>query len=341
MLFHNTYGVDMGTDTIKISDQKERKFLVERNMIAIRDQVHVIAVGEKAFEMYEKTPASVEATCPMVGGVIANTQNMELVLWKFLKKCAAFRMRRPQLYFAVPSDISEVEKRAYFSTLRGKIKAKKVFLVEKGIADAIGMEIPIEAERGNMIINIGAQTTEISVICSGKVILSKTLKVGGKNMDEVIATMVRRNFNLNIGMKTAELLKNNLAYVLEGEEREMYVWGVNTLSGLPRQAAIPASAVSMALTEIMETITENVKSVLERTPPQILQDIKRNGIYLAGGVALIPNLADFIRLEVETRVYPVQNPVFSTIRGLIRIMNEPKKYRKYTYSLRDLTGKMM
>ncbi|MDY3765397.1 MAG: rod shape-determining protein [Lachnospiraceae bacterium] len=341
MLFHNTYGVDMGTDTIKISDQKERKFLVERNMIAIRDQVHVIAVGEKAFEMYEKTPASVEATCPMVGGVIANTQNMELVLWKFLKKCAAFRMRRPQLYFAVPSDISEVEKRAYFSTLRGKIKAKKVFLVEKGIADAIGMEIPIEAERGNMIINIGAQTTEISVICSGKVILSKTLKVGGKNMDEVIATMVRRNFNLNIGMKTAELLKNNLAYVLEGEEREMYVWGVNTLSGLPRQAAIPASAVSMALTEIMETITENVKSVLERTPPQILQDIKRNGIYLVGGVALIPNLADFIRLEVETRVYPVQNPVFSTIRGLIRIMNEPKKYRKYTYSLRDLTGKMM
>lgn len=341
MLFHNTYGVDMGTDTIKISDQKERKFLIERNMIAIRDQIHVIAVGEKAFEMYEKTPASVEAVCPMVGGVIANTQNMELVLWKFLKKCAAFRMRRPQLYFAVPTNISEVEKRAYFSTLKGRIKAKKVFLVEKGIVDAIGMELPIEQERGNMVINIGAQTTEISVICGGKVILSKMLKVGGKNMDEAICTMARRNFNLNIGMKTAELLKNNLAYVLDGEEKEMYVWGVNTLSGLPRQAAIPSSAVSSALMETLETITENVKSVVERTPPQILQDIKRSGIYLAGGVALIPNLADFIRLEVETRVYPVQNPVFSTIRGLQRIMNEPKKYKKYTYSLKDLTGKMM
>ncbi|MDO4452919.1 MAG: rod shape-determining protein [Eubacteriales bacterium] len=341
MLFHNTYGVDMGNDTIKISDRDERKFLMERNVIAIRDQTHVIAVGQKAFEMYEKTPVNVEATCPMAGGVIADTQNMEIVLWKFLKKCAAFRMRHPQIYFAVPNNISEVEKRAYFSTLKGRIKAKKVFLVEKGIADAVGMELPIEEQRGSMVINIGAQTTEISVICGGKIILSKTLKIGGKSMDESIATMVRRNFNLSIGMKTAEVLKNNLAYLLEGEEKEMRVWGVNTLSGLPREAAIPASAVSFALLEILEEITANIKSVVERTPPQILQDIKRSGIYLTGGVSMIPNIADFIRLEIETRVYPVQYPIFSTIRGLLKIMNEPKKYRKYTYSLKDLTGKMM
>ncbi len=341
MLFHNTYGVDMGTDMMKITDRDERKFLMEKNMIAIRDQIHVIAVGKRAFEMYEKTPPSVEASCPMMGGVIADTQNMELVLWKFLKKCAAFRMRRPELYFAVPTNISEVEKRAYFSTLKGRIKAKKVFLVEKGIADAIGMEIPIEETRGNMIINIGAQTTEISVIYEGKIILSKTLKVGGRNMDEAISTMARRNFNLNIGMKTAEQLKNHLAYVLEGPQREMRVWGVNTLSGLPREAAIPADAVSGAILETLEIITENVRSVAERTPPQILQDIRRSGIQLAGGVALIPNLADFIRLQTQMRVYPVQNPVFSTIRGLLRIMNEPKKYRKYTYSLKDLAGKMI
>jgi rod shape-determining protein MreB len=241
------------------------------------------------------------------------------------------------LYIAVPSDITQVEKRAFFQVMRSKIGAGSIRLIDKGIADAVSAGLPVLASRGHMTVNIGADTTEICVISSGKVILSQTLKLGGRRLDEDIATMVRRKFNLNIGMKTAESLKNNLAFMINGPRLEQKVYGIHTLSGLPKSDMIPSLAVSVSIIDTVDMIIEAVKSVYNRVPPQIMKDITREGIYLAGGVSMILNLPDYIRREIGIPLHHIQDPKNSTIRGLIEIINN-RDLRQYTYSLNDLTS---
>lgn len=337
MIFHSSYGIDLGTDTIKICDKNEKNFLCEKNMIAIRDKVNVIALGQKAFEMYEKTPMNVEAGSPMTGGAIADVKNAELVLTGLLKRCGGVFTGHPEIFMSVPTESSEVEKRAYYNVLNVRIRAKKVNLIDKGLADAIGIGMPVLGPEGNMVVNIGADTTEISVISDGKIIVGKMLKFGGRRLDEEICTMVRRRYNLHIGMKTSEYLKKSLAYLIRGEDREAAVYGINTISGLPRQEVIPALPVSAAILEAVDEILESLKNTLERTPPQLLEDIRRSGIYITGGVSEIPNLAEYFYKGVGIPVYNVVEPAFSTIRGLVRIMNQDE-LQKLTYSMKDFTG---
>jgi rod shape-determining protein MreB len=188
-----------------------------------------------------------------------------------------------------------------------------------------------------MVVNIGADTTEIAVIAAGKVILSQTLKVGGRRLDEDIATMVRRKFNLSIGQKTAESLKNNLAFMINGPRLEQKVFGIHTLSGLPKSDLIPSLAVSVAIIDSVDYIVENIKSIYNRIPPQLMKDITREGLYLTGGVSMILNLPEYIRREIGIPLHHIEDPKNSTIRGLVEILNN-KDLRQFTYSLNDLTG---
>jgi rod shape-determining protein MreB len=260
-----------------------------------------------------------------------------MVLSYLLKDFSGIIHTGASLCFAVPSDITQVEKRAFFQVLRTKVSAGKIRLVDKGIADAVSAELAVLSSRGHMIVNIGADTTEISVIASGKVILSQTLKVGGRKLDEDIATMVRRKFNLNIGQKTAEALKNNLAFMINGPKLEQKVFGIHTLSGLPKSDLIPSLAVSVAIIDTIDSIIESIKSVYNRVPPQLMKDITREGIYLSGGVSMIQNLPEYIRKEIGIPIHHIQDPKNSTIRGLVEILNN-KDLRQTTYSLNDLTG---
>lgn len=331
MFFQNICGVDLGTDTIKIRDKHGKKFMDSKNMIAIRNKDQVLAIGDAAYEMYEKNPVNVEVSCPMMNGVIASATNMELVLSYTLKQFTSFAQTSSDICMAAPSNLTPVEQRAFFNVLSGNINASKIRLVDKGIADAVSIGLPVLSPQGHMIVNIGADTTEISVIANGNVILGQTLKVGGKKLDEDIATMIRRKFNINIGQKTAERLKNNLAFMINGPRLEQKVFGIHTLSGLPKSDMIPSLAVSVAIIDTIDYIVQNIKSVYGRTPPQIMKDIANEGIFLTGGVSMLLNLPIYIQKEIGLPIYHIQDPKNSTVRGLVEIINN-KEFKAVTRS---------
>lgn len=337
MVFRNALGIDFGTDTIKICDRKRRITVCEKNMIAVHENGRVIAIGDAAYDMYEKTPANVKAGCPMIHGVIAEAKNAETVLLYLLKKNRRMLSGKPAIYIAVPRDISAVEKRAYYNVLSGIVNAGKIFLVDKGIADSIGVGVSVESPRASMLVNIGAGTTEISVAAGGKILLSKTLQLGGYHLDAAIITMARRMFHLNIGRKTASALKKRLAYLLDGPADSMTVCGISTLSGLPEQAEITATAVSMAITGAAGTLAAELKGIIDRLPPQFHNDIQEAGLCLTGGTSLIPKFSDYLRRELGVPIAMVREPGLTTLHGIQMIMNRPE-LGGCTYSLRDLTG---
>ena len=240
-----------------------------------------------------------------------------------------------------PTDITEVERRAYYKILSGRLRAKRVMLVEKGVADAAGIGMPLDTPEGHMIVNLGGDRTEIYVISEGKTIIQRTLRMGGHTLDEDIINMVKKQFQLSIGRKTAEALKNQLAYLLNGPALEMRVFGIHTVTGLPRQVAIPALAVSVSIVDTIDAITEVVKTTMERTPPQLLENIRKNGIYLTGGVSLLPNLSIYMQKELEVPVYNVSDPIFTTVRGLVRIMNDSDLRKNAAFSLKDFAGNLI
>lgn len=333
MLLQRACGIDLGTDTIKIRDKSGRKFLYSRNIIALRENGSVLAYGDTAYGVYEKQPGNVKVIWPMANGVIANLSEMNLLLDHLIRQFGG----ASSLLIAVPTEITQVEKRAFFQMMKGQIGAGRIRLVEKGIADAVSAGLPVLSGRGHMVVNIGADTTEISVISSGKIILGQTIKTGGRRMDADIATMVRRKFNLSIGQKSAESLKNNLAFMINGPKLEQKVFGIHTLSGLPKSEVIPSLAVSVAIIDTVDSIVENINSIYNRIPPQLMKDIAQEGIYLSGGVSMILNLPEYIRREIGIPLHHIQDPKYSTIRGLVEIMNN-KDLRPVTYTLNDLAN---
>lgn len=335
-MLHNAIGIDFGTDTIKICDSKMNISVCEKNMIAIRDNQQIIAIGDAAYNMYGKTPVNVIASCPMVRGVIAEQKNAQAVLSYLLKKHKHILNGHPTVYIAVPRDISSVEKRAYYNVLNNTIRAGRTLLVDKGLADTIGVGVSPSSPRASMLVNIGAGTTEISVVTGGKVLISKTLQMGGQKLDEDIITMLRRMYHLCIGRRTAVQLKNQLAYMIDGPANTSVICGISAISGLPVSQEVTAAVVSCAITDTIEIITGELKGILDRLPPQYYNDIQEAGLCLAGGTSLIPNLADYMRRELKIPVLMVREPGLTTLRGIQFIMNH-QELQEYTYSLKDLT----
>ena len=320
MFFSNMIGVDLGTDTLKLRDRSGERFMENRDMIAMRGK-KVLAIGNDAYEMYEKNPVSVRVSRPMVNGVIASSTDMELVLTHTLKRFTTFSQKSAGICIAVPSQVTPVEQRAFYNVCRSSLNPGRVHLVDKGIADAVSIGLPVLDPGGHMIVNIGADTTEISVISDGRVIIGRTLKEGGFSLDEDIVTMVRRKFNVHIGRKTAEQLKNNLAFMINGPRLEQKVFGIHTLSGLPKSDMIPALAVSVCVLTTIDRIVDEISQVVDRIPPILRRDVFREGIFLTGGVSLLQNLPVYIQKELSLPVYHMQDPRNSTIRGLVNMIN--------------------
>jgi Actin-like ATPase involved in cell morphogenesis len=340
MFINNVFGIDLGTGNIKISSLSKKKFINEKNMVAVKDKDEVIAIGDMAYEMYEKAPINIVVNCPMVNGVVGHINNTELLLYGLLKKISPLRTKHSHFYIVVPTDITEVQKRAFFAVVKGAVlRAKKVRIVEKAIADAAYFGIDFAADKGKMIVNIGAETTELAILAAGRVIISKTLYTGGNMLDEAICTLVRRRYNLNIGMKTAAILKKELSYVCIGEPKKLTVSGVNNVSGLPRAVEISSAVVNEAILEGLDLIIDSINSLIERTPPELIKDIVETGIYLTGGVANIKNLPQYIKLELGIDINLAQNPSESTIKGLTTIINN-KVLRKLAYSIQDMPSKI-
>ena len=281
------FGIDLGTSNIKIYNRTDDTVFVEKNMIAIENKHTLFAYGNSAFEMYEKTPGNIHITYPLSNGVIADIQNMETLVKYFMIDLMKGNIRPADYYIAVPWDVTEVEKRAFKDLVKeSNVKAKKVMVVDKAVADGLGLGIDVKNSQGVLVVNVGFDTTEISILSLGGIVLSKLVKVGGRKFDEAIKSAVRREYSLIIGGKTAENVKIALTE-LEAQKSGAVVYGRDIVTGLPVEREIPISLVDECMTEHFNTIIDNIKVILERTPPELAADIYRHGVYLTGGASQV------------------------------------------------------
>jgi len=325
------YGVDFGTGNIKFYNSATKKTINEKNIIAIKNEKEVFSIGDEAFEMYEKAPDEISVTFPIKYGVIADMNNMSSLFEHFFDKVNLPKKKKTgEFYIAVPTDISEVEKRAFYDLVAdSRFKVKDIAVVEKPIADAVGIGIDIDNPKGNMIVNIGADTTEITVTSLGGIVISKIIKMGGNKLDETICNIVRKKYNILIGMKTAEIVKITLANAILEEDDEVYqntlkVFGRNIITGLPANKVVSAALVSEAIHETLYSLVDSIKILLERTPPELSADIIDTGIYLTGGSSAIPKLDELISNATGLKVNIVEEPALTVINGLAEIINNPK-----------------
>lgn len=336
-MIKRAYGVDLGTSVIKIYKKGKGIVCNEKNIIALKDDKDVLAIGDDAFEMYEKVPGNVKVTKPVKNGVIADIANMDKLFTTLLKNISKNgRVKGADFVVAIPMDITEVEKKAFIDLVDSS-KAKNVRIVAKSIAAAVGVGIDVNNAKGAMVVDIGASTTEISIISLGGIVLSKLLPLGGDTFNDAIVAAVKKNYNLLIGNKTASKLKKTLGNItkvsnnvyelndeIDVENSEMVtsmaVYGRNMITGLPEQVEVDASLVVDAMHEILCNIMEGIKVILERTPPEISSDIIDTGIYIVGGCATINGLDELIRKNTGLRVNICDKPQNCVVDGVGIIM---------------------
>lgn len=332
----NAYGIDLGTSTIKIYSKNDEKYLVEKNMIAIENKRNIFAYGDSAFEMYEKAPSNIQISYPLCKGVIADIKNMETLIKFFLKDINNGNVKPADYYIAVPTDVTEVEKRAFYDLIRdANIKAKKIMVVEKAVADGFGMDIDVKNAHGVLVVNVGYETTEISILSLGGIVLSKLIKVGGYNFDEAIKNVIRREYGLVIGSKSAENVKISLINLVK-EGKPATVYGRDIVSGLPVERNIPTDVLQNVLVEHFRIIIDNIKVILERTPPELAADIYRHGVYLTGGASQVNNLAQQLSNGTGLNVNLAENPTTSVTMGLAKIIKNDA-YKSVAYTIEGMS----
>ena len=256
MLVNNVFGIDLGTNNIKIYNKSDDSIMVEKNMIAIENKSTLFAYGNSAFDMYEKAPSNIHISYPLCNGVIADIKNMETIVRYFIQDLMKGSIKPADYYIAVPTDVTEVEKRAFYDLIKdANVKAKKIMVVEKAVADGLGMDIDVKNSQGVLVVNVGYDTTEISILSLGGIVLSKLIKVGGFKFDEAIKNAVRKEFSLIIGGKTAENIKISLGELCE-EGKGAVVYGRDIVTGLPVEREIPVSLVDECLQEHFYTIID-------------------------------------------------------------------------------------
>jgi len=335
-LFSNDMGIDLGTATTLVFVKGEGVVLCEPSVVAIeRGTSHVLAVGEEAKRMLGRTPGNIIAIRPMKDGVIADFEITEAMLRYFIKKVHHRKVLvRPRIVIAIPSGITEVEKRAVRDSAE-RAGAREVFLIEEPIAAAIGVGLPIQEPIGNMIIDIGGGTTEIAVISLAGIVFSKSIRIGGDEMNEAIIEYLKKTYNLMVGERTSEDLKIKIgsAYPLE-EEMSVEVKGRDLVAGLPKTVTITSEEIRESLQEPLRAILEVIKMSLERTPPELAADLIEHGIVMAGGGSLLRGLDKLISEETGLPVHISDDPITAVVNGTGRVLSEIQYLKKVTVSVK-------
>lgn len=323
-------GVDLGTANTLVCVRGEGVVLSEPSVVAVeRGTERIMSVGLEAKRMLGRTPDGIEAVRPLKDGVIADVDITELMLRHFLKQVMSKRIFRikPRVVVGVPSGITELERRAVRSSAQAA-GANEVYMVAEPMAAAIGVGLPIETPRGNMVIDIGGGTTEIAVIALSGIVADTSIRIGGDELDTSIVTFLRKNYNLLIGEPTAEAIKMQIGSAIAIEnEREMEVKGRDLLSGIPKMVVIHSEEIRECLQEPLRSIVEAVRSALEITPPELASDIVDFGIVMTGGGALIRGLDKLIALETNLPIHVDDEPMTCVVRGSGRILEDFSKYR--------------
>jgi len=331
-LFSNDMGIDLGTATTLVFVKGEGVVLCEPSVVAIeRGTSHVLAVGEEAKRMLGRTPGNIIAIRPMKDGVISDFEITEAMLRYFIKKVHHRKVLvRPRIVIAIPSGITEVEKRAVKDSAE-RAGAREVFLIEEPIAAAIGVGLPIQEPIGNMIIDIGGGTTEIAVISLCGTVFSKSIRIGGDEMNEAVIEYLKKTYNLMVGERTSEEIKIKIgsAYPLE-EEMSMEVKGRDLVAGLPKTVTITSEEIRESLQEPLRAILEVIKISLERTPPELAADLIDHGIVMAGGGSLLRGLDKLISEETGLPVHITDDPVTAVANGTGVVLSEIQYLKKVT-----------
>ncbi len=322
--------MDLGTANTLVYVRGEGVVLSEPSVVAVeRGTKRIMSVGLEAKRMLGRTPEGIEAVRPLKDGVIADVDVTELMLRHFLKQVMAKRIFRikPRVVVGVPSGITELERRAVRSSAQSA-GANEVYMVAEPMAAAIGVGLPIETPRGNMVIDIGGGTTEIAVIALCGIVADTSIRIGGDELDQSIVTFLRKNYNLLIGEPTAEAIKMQIGSAIETDnEREMEVKGRDLVSGIPKMVLIHSQEIRECLQEPLRSIVEAVRSALEITPPELASDIVDYGIVMTGGGALIRGLDRLIALETNLPIHVDDEPMTCVVRGAGHILEDFPKYR--------------
>ncbi len=339
--FGRDMGIDLGTANTLVFVKGKGIVVQEPSVVAIdRETKQVLAVGEEAKRMVGRTPGTIVAVRPLQDGVIADFDVTERMLRHFIglanRRIGFFR---PRVVIAVPSGVTEVEKRAVIdATLSAG--AKDARLIEEPMAAAIGCGLPVQEPSGNMVVDIGGGTTEVAVISLGGIVTHRSIRVAGDELDEAIVQHVRRNYNLLIGERTAEEVKHNIgsAYPMEDDDRTMDVRGRDLVTGLPKTVTLTAEEVREAMSEPIAAIVEAVRVTLERTPPELAADVMEKGIMLAGGGALVRGLNKLLQEETGMPVHIADDPLTCVARGTGAVLEHLDLLQRVAISSRKVVG---
>ncbi len=322
-LFSNDIGIDLGTANSLVYVRDQGIVLREPSVVAIQaGTTNVLAVGNEAKMMLGRTPGNIVAIRPMKDGVIADFEITEAMLRYFIQKVHHKKLIAPRVVVAVPSGITEVEKRAVKDSVM-HAGARDVYLIPQPMASAIGVGLPVQEPGGNMIVDTGGGTCEIAIISLAGIVLSKSLRVGGDEFDDAIVSHMKRAYNLMIGERTAEEIKIKIgsAFPLE-QELTMEVKGRDLSAGLPKTITIRSEEIREALREPLSQILESIRLTLERCPPELSGDLIERGIMMAGGGALLRGIDRLVAEETELPVHIADDPLTAVANGTGRVLQE-------------------
>jgi len=322
--FSNDIGIDLGTANTLVYVKDHGIVLREPSVVAINASTkEVLAVGDDAQRMLGRTPGNIIAIRPLKDGVIADFETTEAMLNYFIRKVHNRRRRpKPRVVVAVPSGITEVEKRAVKESAQ-RAGAREVYLIEEPMAAAFGVGLPVEEASGNMIVDIGGGTTEVALISLKGIVYSRSVRVAGDELDEALVNYLKRAYNLMIGERTAEEIKIRIgsAYPL-GKEVTMDVKGRDLVAGLPKTIKINSQEIREAMSEPLNTIVDAVRTALESCPPELSADLVDRGIMLAGGGALLKGLDKLLSEETGLPVHVAEDPLSAVCEGTGMVLSE-------------------
>ena len=328
-LFSSDMAIDLGTANTLVHLGGRGIILREPSVVAInKDTNELLAVGEEAKRMLGRTPANIVATRPLRDGVIADYDSTEYMLKAFIRRAAR---RAPSMFVTVvvgiPSGVTEVERLAVIEAAK-KSGAYRAFVIEEPMAAAIGAGMPIEEPMGNMVVDIGGDTSDITVISLGNIVIAESLRVGGDKFDEAISRYVRRNYNLAIGEQTSEDMKIRIGNCYpRGEVMTLNIRGRDLVLGLPREIQITSTGVAEAISEQVQSIVDGIRRVLELTPPELSADIIEGGVVLTGGGALLRNLPELVTEQTGISCHVADQPMECVALGTGKAMEELDKLK--------------
>ena len=331
-LFSLDIGIDLGTANTLVSVRGKGIVINEPSVVAIEAKSRrVVAIGLEAKQMVGRTPANIIAIRPLRDGVISDFDVTQKMLAYFIRRVhqqMVLSLPRPRVVVGIPSGCTEVEKRAvYEATLDAG--AREAYLIEEPMASAIGANLPVTESVGSMVVDIGGGTTEVAVIALGGIVVSRSIRVAGDEMDEEIMRYAREKYNLLIGERMAEKSKMAIgsAYPLE-QEQTMSLRGRNLLTGLPQSVEVSSVEIREALSGPVHVISETVRSALDETPPELVADLMEHGIALTGGGALLQGLAQRLSEETRMKVYVADEPLTCVAKGAGKVLEELDSLRK-------------